>query len=94
MSETALVTGARGFVGSWLARALLERGVRVVSIDSGRTERPVSSLRLLGIDDLVAARLQRRDEMAAEQARRAGHAHTRQGASPLSHRSLSSTASL
>ena len=53
MSDTALVTGARGFVGSWLARALLERGTHVVSIDSGRTERPVSSLRLLGIEGEV-----------------------------------------
>jgi CDP-glucose 4,6-dehydratase len=47
---TALVTGARGFAGAWLARALLERGERVVSLDKGREERPVSTLSLLGID--------------------------------------------
>ena len=47
---TALVTGARGFAGAWLARALLERGERVVSFDKGRDERPVSTLSLLEID--------------------------------------------
>ena len=47
---TALVTGARGFAGAWLARALLERGDRVVSLDKGRDDRPVSTLSLLGID--------------------------------------------
>ena len=47
---TALVTGARGFAGAWLARALLERGELVVSLDKGREERPVSTLSLLGID--------------------------------------------
>jgi CDP-glucose 4,6-dehydratase len=50
---TALVTGARGFAGAWLARALLERGERVVSFDKGRDERPVSTLSLLEIDDDV-----------------------------------------
>jgi CDP-glucose 4,6-dehydratase len=47
---TALVTGARGFTGAWLARALLERGDRVVSLDKGREERPVSTLSLLEIE--------------------------------------------
>lgn len=51
---TALVTGGRGFVGAWLARALLERGERVVSLDKGRAERPASTLALLGIDAEVA----------------------------------------
>jgi CDP-glucose 4,6-dehydratase len=51
--EVALVTGARGFAGAWLAKALLETGVRVVSLDKGRTERPVSTLALLGIDGEV-----------------------------------------
>ena len=38
----ALVTGGRGFVGGWLAKALLERGDEVVSFDRRRlTERPV-----------------------------------------------------
>jgi CDP-glucose 4,6-dehydratase len=50
----ALVTGARGFVGGWLAKALLERGERVVSFDKRRlTEKP-SAVGMLGIeDDLV-----------------------------------------
>ena len=50
----SLVTGARGFVGGWLARALLERGERVVSFDRRRlTEKP-SAIGMLGIeDDLV-----------------------------------------
>ena len=30
--RVALVTGGRGFVGAWLCRALLERGVEVVSL--------------------------------------------------------------
>jgi CDP-glucose 4,6-dehydratase len=51
--DVALVTGARGFAGAWLAKALLERGVRVVSLDKGRTERPISTLALLGIDGEV-----------------------------------------
>jgi CDP-glucose 4,6-dehydratase len=50
---TALVTGARGFTGAWLARALLERGDRVVSLDKGREGRPVSTLSLLEIEDDV-----------------------------------------
>jgi CDP-glucose 4,6-dehydratase len=48
--SVALVTGARGFAGAWLARALLERGDRVVSLDKGRPERPASTLSLLGIE--------------------------------------------
>ena len=51
--SVALVTGARGFTGAWLARALLERGDEVVSLDKGRPERPVSTLSLLGIEDRV-----------------------------------------
>ncbi len=50
----SVVTGARGFVGGWLARALLERGERVVSFDRRRlTEKP-TAIGMLGIeDDLV-----------------------------------------
>jgi CDP-glucose 4,6-dehydratase len=53
MADAALVTGARGFAGAWLAKALLGRGTKVVSLDKGREERPVSTLRLLGIEDAV-----------------------------------------
>ncbi|MDQ3572685.1 MAG: GDP-mannose 4,6-dehydratase [Actinomycetota bacterium] len=50
----ALVTGARGFVGGWLAKALLERGDQVIGLDRRRlTEKP-SAIGMLGIeDDLV-----------------------------------------
>jgi len=48
-AEAALVTGARGFVGAWLTRALLERGAHVVCFDAGREGRPASTLELLGI---------------------------------------------
>ena len=45
-----MVTGGRGFVGAWLAKALLERGREVVSL-----ERPASrqrtTLSLLGMED-------------------------------------------
>lgn len=48
--RSALVTGGRGFVGAWLCRALLERGVEVRSFDRrGRHERP-STLAMLGAD--------------------------------------------
>lgn len=46
----ALVTGGRGFVGAWLCRGLLERGVEVRSLDRrGAAERP-STLRLIGVE--------------------------------------------
>ncbi len=49
-----LVTGARGFGGAWLARALVERGETVVSLDHEHSERPHTTLGLLGIaDDVV-----------------------------------------
>jgi len=47
---TALVTGGRGFAGGWLAKALLERGERVISLDKGRPARRTSTLALLGIE--------------------------------------------
>jgi CDP-glucose 4,6-dehydratase len=53
-AEAALVTGARGFAGAWLAKALLEEGRTVVSLDRGREGRAVSTLRLLGIEGDVA----------------------------------------
>lgn len=43
----ALVTGARGFAGSWVAKALLEAGAEVTSLD--RAVDPPSGLELLGI---------------------------------------------
>jgi CDP-glucose 4,6-dehydratase len=52
----ALVTGARGFAASWLARALLEEGAEVTSIDRGGAS--PSGLELQGIagdvNDVVA----------------------------------------
>jgi CDP-glucose 4,6-dehydratase len=49
----ALVTGGRGFVGSWLAKGLLERGACVISFDrEGDPARP-SGLELLEIEDEV-----------------------------------------
>jgi CDP-glucose 4,6-dehydratase len=49
----SLVTGARGFVGGWLAKVLLERGETVVSLDRKRpTERP-SAIGMFGIEDEV-----------------------------------------
>jgi CDP-glucose 4,6-dehydratase len=51
--KSALVTGGRGFVGAWLCRALLERGVEVRSLDRrGPRQRP-STLAMLGIDGEV-----------------------------------------
>ena len=52
-AEVALVTGARGFAGAWLVKALLGEGRTVISLDKGREGRPVSTLRLLGIEDEV-----------------------------------------
>jgi CDP-glucose 4,6-dehydratase len=48
----ALVTGARGFAGSWLAKALLDSGATVVGLDRG--EPPLSGLALQGISSEVA----------------------------------------
>jgi CDP-glucose 4,6-dehydratase len=51
---TSLVTGARGFVGGWLAKALLERGDKVVSFDRRRVTEKPSAVGMLGIEaDLV-----------------------------------------
>lgn len=52
--SVCLVTGARGFVGGWLAKALLERGDTVVSFDRRRLSERPSAIGMLGIeDDLV-----------------------------------------
>jgi CDP-glucose 4,6-dehydratase len=47
----SLVTGARGFVGGWLAKALIERGDTVVSFDRRRTTEKPSAVGMLGIED-------------------------------------------
>ncbi len=53
--SVALVTGGRGFLGGWLAKALLERGDTVVSFDRrGAGERP-SAAGMLGIEDRLVS---------------------------------------
>ena len=47
----SLVTGGRGFVGGWLAKALLESGEKVVSLDRRRTTEKPSAIGMLGIED-------------------------------------------
>jgi CDP-glucose 4,6-dehydratase len=50
----AMVTGGRGFVGAWLAKALLERGESVVSFDRRRLSEKPSAIGMLGIEgDLI-----------------------------------------
>ncbi len=49
--SVSLVTGGRGFVGGWLAKALIERGDRVVSFDRRRTTEQPSAIGMLGIED-------------------------------------------
>ncbi len=52
-APSVLVTGAHGLLGSWLVRALLGRGARVVAL---RRDEPVlSSLELLGLEREVAS---------------------------------------
>jgi CDP-glucose 4,6-dehydratase len=49
--HSVLVTGAHGLIGSWLTKALLDAGARVVAV---RRDRPaVSSLELLGLSRRV-----------------------------------------
>ena len=49
--SSSLVTGGRGFVGGWLAKALLERGDRVVSFDRRRLNERPSAIGMLGIEE-------------------------------------------
>lgn len=51
MSRSVLVTGAYGLLGSWLVRALVERGDRVVALRRDRT--PRSALLLEGVEDRI-----------------------------------------
>ncbi|MDX6584213.1 MAG: hypothetical protein QOI10_3397 [Solirubrobacterales bacterium] len=63
----SLVTGGRGFVGAWLAKALLDRGDTVVSFDRRRTSERPSAIGMLGIEDdliQVQADLTDADEVA------------------------------
>lgn len=46
MSETVLVTGGSGFIGTWVLRALLARGIRAVAFDAH--ENPARWQKLLG----------------------------------------------
>lgn len=48
--DACLITGGRGFVGSWLAKALLERGEHVASLDRGDRAGRRSGLQLLEIE--------------------------------------------
>jgi CDP-glucose 4,6-dehydratase len=52
--SSVLVTGARGFAGAWLAKALLERGDAVASLDHSPPGPSSSTLALLGIDSELA----------------------------------------
>jgi CDP-glucose 4,6-dehydratase len=64
--SSSLVTGGLGFVGSWLARGLVERGGRVISLDRQDGSRP-SGLELLGIErevEVVRGDLRDRDAVA------------------------------
>jgi CDP-glucose 4,6-dehydratase len=47
----SLVTGGRGFVGGWLAKALLDRGDTVVSFDRRRRSERPSAIGMLGIEE-------------------------------------------
>jgi CDP-glucose 4,6-dehydratase len=49
----ALVTGGRGFVGAWLCRALLDRGVEVTSFDRRSKREKPSTLAMLDIEEAV-----------------------------------------
>ncbi len=49
----ALVTGGRGFVGAWLCKALVERGVEVTSFDRRTPREKPSTLAMIGVEGSV-----------------------------------------
>ena len=52
--KRALVTGAKGFAGAWLTKALLETGTEVVCLDRiGADPERTTTLKLLGLGDEV-----------------------------------------
>ncbi len=51
--KRALVTGGRGFVGAWLCKALLDRGVEVTSLDRRSPREKPSTLAMIGIGNRV-----------------------------------------
>jgi CDP-glucose 4,6-dehydratase len=51
--RSALVTGGRGFVGAWLCRSLVERGIDVVSFDRRTPRERPSTIAMIGIEGRV-----------------------------------------
>ena len=49
----AIVTGGRGFVGAWLCRELLDRGVEVTSFDRRSKREKPSTLAMIGIEEQI-----------------------------------------
>src|SRR4051812_3727930 len=54
MAETYFITGAQGCIGSWIVKALTERGDRVVVFDLSRDARRLSAI--MQPDDLERVR--------------------------------------
>ena len=71
----ALITGAAGFVGRWLARALVRRGWDVTGAPRPGAARPTSTVALGGAGDV-------RDGAHLAAALDASHARRRSSTSP------------